>query len=99
MAEEIKAGDAPKEKVKVPISKVKFDKKGQYVFLRLSLMQLHEAVGILEDLKADILDMIRIPRKLEAQARAARRQQLAGGDGVLKGAKKNKNFMKKLFGK
>jgi len=87
-----------KEADKKILSKVKFAKNGRYIFLRLALGVPHEAIGILEDIKVDILGIARMPRVLEQQKQAARRAALRGGD-IKASAKQDKNFFKKTFEK
>ena len=90
---------------KIPVSKVKYDKKGRYIFLRLSLGGLHEAIGILEDVKADIMSMVRGPRMMRARdnqikvraaemAKEAKLKELRGGENVIKGLKQNPKIIK-----
>jgi hypothetical protein len=82
------------KKKKEGISKVKYDKQGRYIFLRLSLVGKHEAIGILEDVKQDILHLVRAPRIAYAQKKEiedrARRLALTGKDPMGKGLKKSK---------
>ena len=90
-----------KEK-KVVVSKIKYDKEGRYIFLRVALGSepvLHEAIGILEDVKVDIMSMVRGPRmaiarqiqmkeQAEKLAKAHKLNELRG-NGVVKGLKNN----------
>ena len=94
MSAEMNSKDSVLPKKAEAISKIKYAKNGRYIFLRLSLGQLHEALGILDDVHADVLQMVRAPRIMKAQQELARRQAIRGGEGVIKGLRKNSKLIK-----
>lgn len=82
---------------KIRQAKIRYAKDGLSCVVRLNLTNIYEAIGILGIVGKDMEDLVQIPKHIRQQQMMANRQALAGGDGVLEGARKNKGFFNKVF--
>ena len=82
---------------KIRQAKIRYAKDGMSCVVRLNLSNIYEALGVIGIVGEDLKDLIQIPKKIRQQQMLANRQALAGGDGVLAGARKDKGFFNRHF--
>ena len=72
---------------------VNFSVPTGWVRIELDITNIHQAVGELEAIKQDVLDLERIPRQIKNMQEAQKKQALkGGGSGVINGIKHNKDM-------